>query len=114
MAEVYVDQSWETVAAAVAGERSRPVARPDSLVTVIISCCGQLEYTRLCVPSLLRFSRQPYELLFLDCDSLDGTPEYLEGLAAGAPTRIEVARVPADPPVGPARKDDTIPIRGAF
>jgi hypothetical protein len=56
----------------------------------------------------------PYELLFLDCDSLDGTAEYLEGLAAGAPVRIETARVPADPPVGPARKDDTIPIRGAF
>jgi Glycosyltransferase like family 2 len=86
----------------------------EGLVTVIVSCCGQLEYTRLCAPSLLRYSRQPFELLFLDCDSLDGTSEYLEGLAAGSPARIEIAHVSADPPVGPARKDESIPIRGAF
>jgi GT2 family glycosyltransferase len=92
-----------------------PTAKTDALATVIVSCCGQLEYTRLCVPSLLRFTRQPYELLFLDSDSRDGTAEYLEGLAAAAPAPMEVARVPADPPVGSnAKKDDVIPIRGEF
>ena len=82
-----------------------PAVKTDGLATVIVSCCGQLEYTRLCVPSLLRFTRQPYELLFLDSDSRDGTAEYLEGLAGAAPVPVEVARVPADPPVGtPARR----------
>ena len=93
---------------------SAPAIKTDSLATVIVSCCGQLEYTRLCVPSLLRFTRQPYELLFLDSDSRDGTAEYLEGLAASAPVPVEIARVPADPPVGSAKKDDVIPIRGEF
>ncbi len=91
-----------------------PVPRTDALATVIVACCGQLEYTRLCVPSLLRFTRQPYELLFLDADSRDGTAEYLEGLAAAAPVPVEVACVPADPPVGSARREDVIPIRGEF
>ena len=92
-----------------------PAAKADGLATIIVSCCGQLEYTRLCVPSLLRFTRQPYELLFLDSDSRDGTAEYLEGLAGSAPVPVEVARVPADPPVGTAgKKDEVIPLRGEF
>jgi len=94
-------------------ERTRPGGKPGSLVTVIVSCCGQLEYTRLCAPSLLRFTRQPYELFFLDCDSLDGTAEYLDGFAAAAPVRVEVARVPAEPS-GAGRKDEQISIRGEF
>ena len=61
---------------------SAPGIKTDSLATVIVACCGQLEYTRLSVPSVMRFTRQPYELLFLDSDSRDGTAEYLEGLAA--------------------------------
>src|ERR1700678_3027808 len=86
-----------------------PAVKTDGLATVIVTCCGQLEYTRLCVPSLLRLTRQPYELLFLDSDSRDGTAEYLEGLAGAAPVPIEVVRVPADPPVGTAKKDEMIP-----
>ena len=97
------------------GAGTRLSAKGDGPVTIIVSCCGQLEYTRYCAPSVLRFSRQPCAIVFLDGDSMDGTAEYLDGLAAAAPLRIEVARVPADPPVsGPARQDETIPIRGDF
>src|SRR5579864_5178248 len=110
MAEVIINPATPAVEPA-AGERPR---KAGSLVTVIVSCCGQLEYTRLCVPSLVRFTRQPYELFFLDGDSLDGTAEYLDGFAAAAPVRVEVARVPADPPASPGRKEDTISIRGDF
>jgi GT2 family glycosyltransferase len=88
--------------------------RGDGLVTVVVACCGQLEYTRFCAPSVLRYSRPPFEVVFLDCDSLDGTAEYLEGFAAAAPMRVEVARVPAEPPIGPGRKEDVIPLRGEF
>jgi GT2 family glycosyltransferase len=42
-----------------------------------------LEYTKLLVPSLLQYTREPYELIFMDIGSLDGTAEYLAGLAAG-------------------------------
>jgi GT2 family glycosyltransferase len=67
-----------------------PAKEPAPLVSVLVPCCGQLEYTRLCVPSLLRYSRRPYEVIFLDIVSLDGTPEYLAGVAAAAPMRIDV------------------------
>jgi O-antigen biosynthesis protein len=74
-------------AAARAGPRPSPAP---VLVSVVIPCFGQLEYTRLCVPSLIRHSRHPCEFLFVDGGSLDGTPEYLAGLQAGAPVRVEV------------------------
>src|SRR5450631_2902490 len=89
----------------------RPPVKNESLVTVLVACCGQLEYTRLCVASLLRFSRQPYELFFLDSDSLDGTKEYLAGVAIAGPVRVEVIQV-ADGPK--ARKDDLISIKGDY
>src|SRR6516164_11761671 len=53
------------------------------LASIIIPCCGMLEYTELLVPSLLEHTREPYELIFMDIGSLDGTAEYLAGLAAG-------------------------------
>jgi len=60
------------------------------LVSILVPCCGQLEYTRLCVPSLLHHSRRPYEIIFLDIVSFDSTSEYLAGVAAAAPVRIDV------------------------
>jgi hypothetical protein len=66
------------------------------LVTVIVSCFGQLEYTRYCAPSVLRQSRQPVELLFLDCDSMDGMAEYLEGFAAASAARVWGRKVSGD------------------
>jgi hypothetical protein len=88
--------------------------RPAGLVTVLVSCCGQLEYTRYCAPSVLRFSRAPVELMFLDCDSFDGTADYLDGFMGAAAVKVEVVRVPAEPPLGPGRKEDIVPIRGEF
>ena len=41
------------------------------LVSIIVPCAGMLEYTKLCVPSVLRFSREPFELIFIDIGSLD-------------------------------------------
>lgn len=67
-----------------------PAKETARLVSILVPCCGQLEYTRLCVRSLLRHSRRPYEIVFLDNASLDGTPEYLAGVAAAAPVRIDV------------------------
>jgi GT2 family glycosyltransferase len=63
-----------------------------TLVSIVMPCCGQLEYTRLSVPRLLRKSRPPFEVLFVDAGSLDGTSDYLAGVAAAAPVRVEILR----------------------
>jgi GT2 family glycosyltransferase len=80
----------------LAPEPAGPATDPTGFVSIVVPCCGQLEYTRLCVPSLLRHSRRPFELIFLDVGSLDGTPEYLDGLAAAAPVRVEVVHSPSE------------------
>jgi len=68
-------------------------AQEQPLVSVLVPCCGQIEYARLCVPALLRHSRRPCELIFLDVGSLDGTSDFLDGVAAAAPVRVEAVHV---------------------
>src|SRR3954465_7542198 len=72
------------------------VVSPPGLASILIPCCGQLEYTKLCVPNLLKYTRQPFELIFLDIGSLDGTAEYLAGIAAATQFRVEIVRTPTD------------------
>ena len=81
------------------------VATPGTLVSLMIPCCGQLEYTKLCVPALLKHTRPPYQLIFLDIGSLDGTSAYLAGLAAAAKVRVEVVRTPTDLGIAQAIQD---------
>src|SRR5579859_499213 len=66
------------------------ITTPPGLVSIVIPCCRMLDYTRLCVPSVLRHSRAPFELIFLDIGSLDGTAEYLAGLRDGLSNRVRV------------------------
>ena len=42
------------------------VLKSESLATIIVSCCGLLEYTRQCVRNLVRNSRGPFDLVFFD------------------------------------------------
>jgi GT2 family glycosyltransferase len=84
------------------------------LVSVIIPCCGQLEFTRLCVPSVLRHSRSPYEVVFVDIESIDGTSEYLEGVAAAAPVRVEVVRTTLDSALQAGCKEAFARAKGEF
>jgi len=67
-----------------------------SLVSILIPCAGQMEYTKLCVPSILKNTRDPFELIALDIGSLDGTSGYLAGIAAAARQRVEVVRTLTD------------------
>jgi hypothetical protein len=66
------------------------------LVSVVVPCCGQLEFTRLCIPSLLRHSRAPFELIFVDVASLDGTTEYIAGVGTAARVPVKVVRIERD------------------
>jgi O-antigen biosynthesis protein len=66
------------------------------LVSVLVPCCGQLEYTKLCLPSVLRDRERPFELLCLDAGSLDGTAAYLAGVQAATAVRVAVVRAATD------------------
>jgi GT2 family glycosyltransferase len=98
----------------LAQEQPVPVAAPLGLGSIVVPCCGQLEYTKLCVPSLLKHTRQPFELIFLDIGSLDGTAEYLAGLAAAAPIRVEMVRTATDLGIADAVQEALKLARGEF
>jgi|GEM_PF-1872280 len=68
-----------------------PGEKPPPLVSIIILCCGQIAFTRLCLESVLRNTRQPYELILIDNGSTDGTADYLRSFGNRlGPTRVEV------------------------
>ena len=50
------------------------------LTSIIIVTFNQCEYTRQCVESIRRMSDEPYELIFVDNRSTDGTIGYLESI----------------------------------
>jgi GT2 family glycosyltransferase len=85
-----------------------------SLVSILVPCCGMLEYTKLLVPSLLKHSRQPFEVIFIDIGSLDGTAEYLAGVAATAAIRVEVVRAATDLLIKDACKEALARARGDY
>jgi GT2 family glycosyltransferase len=66
------------------------------------------------VPSLLRHSPAPYEIIFLDIGSLDGTSEYLCGVAAAASVRVEVVRTVTDKDIPSAIQQALALSRGEF
>lgn len=56
-------------------------ALPDyGLTSIVIITHNQLEYTRQCVESIRRFTDEPYEFVFVDNHSTDGTVEYLRSV----------------------------------
>lgn len=90
------------------------ITSPPTLASVLVPCCGQLEYTKLCVASLLKHCRQPFEIVFLDIGSLDGTAEYLAGVAAAAQVIIQIVRTPTDMGIGQAVQDAVKQARGEY
>jgi O-antigen biosynthesis protein len=92
------------------------VAKLPGLVSIVIPCCGMLEYTKLSVPSILKHSRPPFELIFIDIGSLDGTAEYLAGLKTGLEDKIhmQVVRTPTDLGLREACREALAETRGEF
>jgi GT2 family glycosyltransferase/Flp pilus assembly protein TadD len=63
----------------------------DELASLIILCCNEVEVTRLCLDSVFRHTRQPYEIILIDNASTDGTAEYLRLIQKHpCPQRIEI------------------------
>ena len=77
------EEPWFAEAAAADG----------GLTSIVVLCCNELEYTRLCLESVLRRTRPPYELVLIDNGSADGTPTYLQEVRSRpGPARVEVVR----------------------
>lgn len=51
-----------------------------SLTSIIIVTWNELAYTRKCVESVIEVTDEPYELIFVDNGSRDGTVEYLQSI----------------------------------
>jgi RNA polymerase sigma factor (sigma-70 family) len=92
-----LQQRWQ--ACAGSGPQGSPGTLPipaptgNELASLLILCCNEVDYTRLCLESVLRHTRQPYELILVDNGSTDGTPALLEALKRRAgPARVEVIR----------------------
>ncbi len=109
----------------IAPEKKVAVVAAPALVSILVPCCGMLEYTKLCVASILRHSRPPIELIFLDIGSLDGTVEYLAGIKSCLPspygrgvgaegTRVTVVRTPTDLGIADACKEAIGEARGEY
>jgi GT2 family glycosyltransferase/predicted Zn-dependent protease len=63
------------------------------LASLLILCCNQIDDTRACLESVLRHTRDPYELILVDNGSTDDTPAFLEELRHHpGPARVEVIR----------------------
>src|SRR5262249_36822827 len=59
----------------------------------VVLCCDEVEYTRLCLESVLANTARPYELVLVDNGSTDETPAYLaEVQARPGPARVVVLR----------------------
>jgi hypothetical protein len=84
------------------------------MVSIVVPCPGQLELTRLCVSSLLRHSRRPYELVFVDIASLDGTPDYLAGVSDAAPVPVQIVGGRSDSDFRIACAEALARVRGDF
>jgi GT2 family glycosyltransferase/Flp pilus assembly protein TadD len=72
---------------------SDPKPSEGDLASIIILCCNELACTRLCLESVLKHTRPPYELVLVDNGSTDETPGYLGHLRSRAgPVRVELIR----------------------
>ena len=52
------------------------------MVSIIILTHNQLEYTRLCIESIYKYTTESYQLILVDNGSTDGTVEYLKSVVS--------------------------------
>ena len=53
----------------------------ERLTSIIIPVCNQLPYTKLCLWSIRRFTKNPCECILIDNNSNDGTQEFLSDIS---------------------------------
>ena len=79
MVRVLPARSGSTCAQTMSGVRNHMTT---PLTSIIILTFNELEYTRACVESIYRHTPEPFELIFVDNGSTDGTRDYLATLDA--------------------------------
>ncbi|MGP8321261.1 MAG: glycosyltransferase, partial [Methanosarcinaceae archaeon] len=62
------------------------------LVSIIILSHNQLEYTKKCIESIFRHTKESFELIMVDNGSTDGTVEYLETEVGSRKSEVESRR----------------------
>ena len=60
------------------------------LASIIIPCWNQLEFSRKCIATLMRQTRPPWELIFVNNGSIDGTADYLAGVQDVSPMPVTI------------------------
>ena len=60
------------------------------LASIIVPCWNQLEFTRHCINSLVRYTRPPWELILVDNGSTDGTRDYCAGVQDASSVPVTV------------------------
>lgn len=61
--------------------RPRDQHQEQALTSIIIVTHNQLSYTHQCIESIQLYTDEPYELIFVDNGSTDGTPDYLKNIS---------------------------------
>jgi glycosyltransferase involved in cell wall biosynthesis len=90
--QYFLHQSTNPFSAAEAWFAQKPFLGTE-LVSIIILCCNQVEFTRLCLESVFQTTRTPYELILIDNGSTDETPEYFQSIRTRSePERIQIIR----------------------
>jgi O-antigen biosynthesis protein len=56
-----------------------PSNTPSGLASIIVPCWNQLEFTRQCIAALRRYTRQTWELIFVNNGSTAGATDYVAG-----------------------------------
>jgi glycosyltransferase involved in cell wall biosynthesis len=69
---------------------------PEPSVSIIVTCWDQVEYTRECIASVLRYTPPPFEMVLVDNGSTDATPEFFRTLAEQMPGQVRVITNPAN------------------
>lgn len=62
------------------------------LVSILILTKNRLDLTKRCIESVLKHTPEPFEFVFVDNDSDDGTPDYLRSLNFGKVIRNKINR----------------------
>jgi GT2 family glycosyltransferase/thioredoxin-like negative regulator of GroEL len=71
-----------------ADQDSANLKQVNSVVSIIILTHNQLEYTKKCINSIFKHTKEPFELIVVDNGSTDGTVEYLESEARGQRSEV--------------------------
>ena len=64
----------------------------DGLTSIVIVTHNQRHHTHACIESIRHVTDEPYELIFVDNGSADGTPDYLDTLANATVIRNDTNR----------------------